>query len=199
MRLLEAGEEPSVAEIAAAAEVSRRTVYLYFPTLDQLLVDATLGLLSEAEGERPAGGDEGPEEQVATLAREVQTMSPEVERLGRRIIALTVASAEEADGEGPRRGYRRVEWIEAALEPLRARLGSAAFERLVTALAMVIGFEAVLVQRDVRGLSPEQGADASAWAARVLVRAALAEAEEQLGAPDQGAGGRRSTGGVGNA
>src|SRR4051812_3926701 len=45
--LLSAGQTPSVSEIAEAADVSRRTVYLYFPTLEQLLLDATLGLLSQ--------------------------------------------------------------------------------------------------------------------------------------------------------
>src|SRR5690348_11589160 len=44
--LLQAGVEPSVNEIAAAADVSRRTVYLYYPTLDQLVLDATLGTLN---------------------------------------------------------------------------------------------------------------------------------------------------------
>src|SRR5919199_4225027 len=45
--LVAEGRTPSVDEVAAAAEVSRRTIYLHFPTLDQLLLDATAGLLSE--------------------------------------------------------------------------------------------------------------------------------------------------------
>src|SRR5918912_808844 len=45
--LIARGATPSVADVAAAADVSRRTVYLYFPTLEQLLLDATLGLLTE--------------------------------------------------------------------------------------------------------------------------------------------------------
>src|SRR3954463_5738436 len=47
MDLLKSGVTPSVADIASAADVSRRTVYLHFPTIEQLLVDATLGLLSQ--------------------------------------------------------------------------------------------------------------------------------------------------------
>src|SRR5436305_13596357 len=38
---------PGVSEIAEAADVSRRTVYQYFPTVDQPLHAATLGLLSQ--------------------------------------------------------------------------------------------------------------------------------------------------------
>src|SRR5690349_21262329 len=50
--LLARGETPSVAEVAAAADVSRRTVYLYFPTFDQLLIDATVGALTQASVDR---------------------------------------------------------------------------------------------------------------------------------------------------
>lgn len=176
MELLGEGKTPSVGEIAERAEVSRRTVYSYFPTLDHLLVDASLGLISEAETERtmePEGEDA--EERIAALAAEVTGMSEEVERLGRRVIALTVDAA-EPEGGGPRRGYRRVGWIETALEPIRPRLDDAAYERLVSALAMVIGFEPLLVARDTRGLGSEEAAQVSSWAARALLRAALAEA-----------------------
>jgi AcrR family transcriptional regulator len=177
MELLGEGATPSVGEIAERAEVSRRTVYSYFPSLDHLLVDASLGLISEAETDRtlePAGEDA--EERIAALASEVTGMSEEVERLGRRVIALTVESPEPADG-APRRGYRRIGWIETALEPIRERLDDNAWERLVSALAMVIGFEPLLVARDTRGLSSEDAAEVSAWAARSLLRAALEEAD----------------------
>lgn len=175
MELLGEGASPSVGEIAARADVSRRTVYSYFPTLDQLLVDASLGLISEAETGRtmePAGDDA--EERIAALAQEVLGMDEEVERLGRRVIALTVDAAEPAGG-GPRRGYRRVEWIETALEPVRDRLDDDTYERLVSSLAMVIGFEPLLVARDTRGLTSDAAAEVSAWAARALLRAALEE------------------------
>ena len=100
-------------------------------------------------------------------------MSSKTENMGRAIIRLTV---DARPGTGaPRRGYRRVEWIESALAPTRNRLDGPSFERLVSALSLVIGWEALLVQRDVRGLTSREAEEVSAWAARSLVRAALAE------------------------
>src|SRR5438128_4606534 len=97
--LLAQGRTPSVAEVAEAAEVSRRTVYLYFPTLEQLLIVATLGALSQAQVDEAIetpefAGDPGA--RVEALARALQSMSPEVERLGRALIRLTV----ETTGNG---------------------------------------------------------------------------------------------------
>jgi AcrR family transcriptional regulator len=177
--LLRTGSTPTIAEIADAAEVSRRTVYLYFPTLEQLLIDATLGALSQAAVddiiETPEiAHDAGA--RVEAMARALQTMSPGAERLGRSLIRLTVDAPPNTDGDvSPRRGYRRVEWIERALAPLREQIDPDRFQRLVFALAMVIGWEALIVQRDICGLTAEQGQDLSAWAARALLQATLTE------------------------
>jgi AcrR family transcriptional regulator len=178
--LLQAGLTPSVSDVAEAADVSRRTVYMYFPTLEQLLLDATLGLLSQAAVEEAidaadSGGDAV--ERVGAMVRALNAMSTETLALGRSLIRLTVAPADGAGTASPRRGYRRVGWIERALEPLRPPLDGPAFERLVSALAMVVGWEALIVLHDVRGLSPEEQLETSLWAARALIRAALADSQ----------------------
>ena len=178
--LLRAGQTPSVNDVAEAADVSRRTVYLYFPTLEQLLLDATLGMLSQAAvDEAIEAADTGRDatERVAAMIRTVHSMSAETLPLGRSLIRLTVAPADGTEAPAPRRGYRRVAWIERALEPLRPRLDPAAFERLVSALAMVVGWEALIVLQDLRGLTADEQLETSLWAAGALIRAALDDAD----------------------
>jgi AcrR family transcriptional regulator len=199
MTLLARGESPSVAAVADAAEVSRRTVYMYFPTLDQLLIDATAGLLGQNIEARLADAtlSDDVEGRLELLARSTQNMSPEVERLGRALISLTVqqradapASADAPAPAGkPRRGYRRVQWIEQALAPVKSELSPRRFERLVSALAMVIGWEALIVLRDIRGLTAADSASVTVWAAHALLHAMLAEQR----AATSGDGRRRAT------
>jgi AcrR family transcriptional regulator len=180
--LLRAGVTPSVGEIADAADVSRRTVYTYFPTLEQLLLDATLGLLSQsavddaidaADDGTGEGGDD-PVLRVEAMIRAFASISAEMLPLGRSLIRLTV-DAPRDDPSGPKRGYRRIGWIERALEPLRGRLDADEFERLVSALAMVVGWEAEIVLQDLRGLGPDEELAVTLWSARALIRAALDE------------------------
>jgi AcrR family transcriptional regulator len=182
MELLKRGVTPTVIEIASAADVSRRTVYMYFPKLEQLLLDATLGALSQAEVDQVLEPVELVDvgDRVEAMARALQGMSPEVERLGRSLIRLTVEPDTSVAESSPRRGYRRVEWIETALAPLRDQLDHHDFERLVAALAMVVGWEPLIVQRDICGLTAGQGEELSVWAARALVNAALAEVSAPL-------------------
>jgi AcrR family transcriptional regulator len=173
--LIAAGTTPSVNDVAAAADVSRRTGYMYFPTFDQLLIDATVGALSERSVESALERESTDvQHRVDAIVRALNTVTPEVERLGRALIRLTVesGSAELAAAGMPRRGYRRIEWIEAAVEPLRQELGKTKFQRLVNALAMIVGWEALIVQRDVCGLNSTEGEELSLWAARALVSAA---------------------------
>jgi hypothetical protein len=93
--------------------------------------------------------------------------------LGLEVAAGLGDSPAGAEQTEPRRGYRRIAWIERALQPLRPQLDSARFEQLVSVLAMVVGWEALIVLQDLRGLAPAEQAETSAWAAQALVRAAL--------------------------
>jgi AcrR family transcriptional regulator len=178
--LLGQGRTPSVNEVAEAAEVSRRTVYMYFPTLEQLLVDAALLAVTRDTVDAALDAlqdDDDVERRVETMARAVHRLFAETEQQGRTLLRLTV----EGGGAGrppdqPVRGYRRVEWIERALAPLHGRLDAARFERLVSGLAMVIGWEALIVERDIRALPLDEAEAISVWAARALVRATMSEA-----------------------
>lgn len=177
--LLTEGSTPSVDEIARAADVSRRTVYLHFPSLDQLLLDATVGALSQAGVDAALGqeveGDDAAD-RVDALARGLVGYSDETLHLGRQLVRLSLDPAHEVPDGLPRRGFRRTEWIERALEPARGRLSGEQFERLVSALSLVLGWEALIVLRDVRGAGRDEEEAVIRWAARALVNAMQAEA-----------------------
>jgi AcrR family transcriptional regulator len=177
--LLAQGKTPSLNDVAAAADVSRRTVYMYFPTIDQLLIDAALGSMTEntvgAALDSVAESDDV-EHRVEIMTRAVQSDFAATEQQGRTLLRLTVDAPPSARKAGaPSRGYRRIEWIERALEPLRGTVDKQRFERLVSALAMIVGWESLIVARDIRALSLKEAEEVSAWAARALVNATMLE------------------------
>ncbi|HVZ19728.1 MAG TPA: TetR/AcrR family transcriptional regulator [Vicinamibacterales bacterium] len=175
MRLVAGGRTPTIADVAQEADVSRRTIYMYFPTFEQLLLDATAGVLSAGTVDpvvAAGSAARAPEASVEALSRAVSRHAGGMMHLGRELIRLTVSA--DAGAGGPRRGYRRIEWIETALQSARGTLTPAAFARLVSALSVLIGWEAEIVLRDVRGLTSKQAEEVLAWATRTLVEASLA-------------------------
>jgi AcrR family transcriptional regulator len=174
-RLLAAGADPSISDIAAAADVSRRTIYTYFPTLDQLLLDAAIGAMNvDIEAATDAAGEMDTRARIAALVEALSDGMADTLPLGRKLIKLTV-DAPPADG-GPRRGYRRIAWIERALEPVRPRLAPVRFDQLVSALAILIGWEAFIVLYDVRGLTTDQACVVVTDTALAVIDAAIEDA-----------------------
>jgi AcrR family transcriptional regulator len=174
--LLRSGGEPSINDIAAAADVSRRTVYLYYPTLDQLVLDATLGILnSEVDAALAAASSTDPHTRLEILVDELFGTVEESLPLGRKLIKLTIDAPPPADGK-PRRGHRRVEWIEWAVEPCLSALGRRAYADLVSALTLVVGWEAFIALLDVRGLTVARARAVTVNAAHAILDAALSDA-----------------------
>ena len=172
-RLLAAGADPSVSDIATAADVSRRTIYTYFPTLDQLLLDAAVGAMtSTVEAALDVAGPDA-RTRLTTMITVLTDEMSQTLPLGRKLIRLTVEAPSAAPG--PKRGYRRIAWIEKAIEPIRPKLTPSRFEQLVSTLSVVIGWEAFIVLFDVRGLDPAEARTIITDAALALIDAALAQ------------------------
>jgi AcrR family transcriptional regulator len=175
-KLLESGKRPSVTEVADAADISRRTAYRYFPTQEKLLADSALeGLrpaMERALALTPPGTDEQSlEARLDALVRNMMKLAFENEALLRTMIQQTIL--EKPSNEVPRRGTRRVDWIEAALSPLKSQLSKFNYARLVSAIAVCTGMEAILVLRDIRGLTANQTIQISQWMAQVMLRDVL--------------------------
>ena len=174
MRLLSEGRTPTIDEIAAAADVARRTVYTHFPTLDQLILDATMGAMAGSEVEAEFEPDADAADRVGVIVETLYRHADEWLPLGRRMVALTAANPPTDE---PRRGQRRVDWIEQAVEPLHDRLTDEQYDRLVSSLCVVLGWEAMIVLQDIRGHDRQREREVNAWAAQTLVRAMLEEAD----------------------
>jgi AcrR family transcriptional regulator len=178
--LVAAGKAPTVEQAADAAGVSRRTAYRYFPAQTKLLTEAALeGLRAPMEAmlaAAPSGAElDDLGARVGALIDRMQSMAIRHEGLLRTMIHQTVLE------HGPRgqlrRGTRRIEWIEAAVQPLRERVRLPAYRRLVSALALCGGIEALLVLRDIRGLPQQEAIAVSRWAAQALLKQTILESE----------------------
>lgn len=178
--MLERGERPTIASVAREALVSRPTVYRYFPSQDALLHELTVSVSVDEIERLLADRDDGspPEAQLLELIERFTLHAADNEALYRGAVRHymdTWLDAEQA-GEGhdvPLREGRRRRWIATALGPRLESLPEAERRRLVAALCLVLGGEALIVLRDVCQLDDEESAAVARWAAEAILTAAL--------------------------
>jgi len=170
--LLAQGATPTVEEAAAASSISRATAYRYFPNQRALLVGA-----HPEVNVRSLLGADAPVEPEARLDAVVNAsaeifLSSEVTY--RTMLRLSLEAEPAARGDLALRKGLRLRWIEDALEPVRDQLPRDDFRRLVHAIAVAIGIEAIIVLVDLAGLSRTEAVEVIRWSARALLRSALA-------------------------
>ncbi|WP_370677474.1 TetR/AcrR family transcriptional regulator [Pleomorphomonas sp. PLEO] len=171
--LVEAGGRPSVAEVADRAGISRATAYRYFSTPDEIIREAVLeGIANTIRVEPPPEGA-GPAEAAARVDRLVTDVFQMITSNESLFRALLGASA--VGDSTVRRGGRRLGWLRAALAPLEPALPRPAFERLVNALALLTGIEALVVLRDVCEVETQEGEAVLRWMASTLIAGALGQ------------------------
>jgi AcrR family transcriptional regulator len=183
MEMARSGHVPSVAEVAARANVSRATAYRYFPSRSKLVSAIVHYSLGPVRGWRPKSTDG--RERVTELFDQTFPRLKEYEPQMRAalMIALEHQLRERAgllEEEPYRRGYR-VGALEHAVAPLKPALGVKRAKQLVMALAMVYGIEPYVVWKDMFGASDREVETVARWMAEALVKAALHEAGSKGG------------------
>ena len=173
--LRDQGHNPTFAEVAEHALVSRATAYRYFQSIEALVSEtaADRGVKPLESFWKP--GDD-PVEGIGRAARELHMLllSDEV---GLHVMERSFMTVwlESASHEAPFRPGRRMRYIDPIVDSLKDALTPAARKRLKQALCAAMGTEAVIAMRDISRASIDEVLDATAWAAQALVRQALAE------------------------
>ncbi|WP_274643735.1 TetR/AcrR family transcriptional regulator [Pseudomonas serbica] len=175
--LRDEGQQPTVAQVAERAKVSRATAYRYFPTVEALISE-TAADRDMPPLERIWRPGDDPVKGMGLAANALNKLLIEDE-IGLHVMERSFMTVWlENESHEPLRPGRRLNYIEPIVDSMKDVLAPKARKRLKQALSIVMGTEALIAVRDVSGASTEESLDASAWAARALVRQALAEAEK---------------------
>jgi AcrR family transcriptional regulator len=196
-QLVREGKTFTVAEVADLARVGRTTAYRYFPTVEQLVVHASLYATTEVEKQMIGAALESstsPDDRLQAVVEASDTSINDHDYLYRTMLQQSL-NGQNSGGEGlPRRSGARRAVIDSAIGDLRKLLGEKQYEKLTATLSLFIGIEAAVVLRDVCLMSREKAREAKVWGAIALLKAALAEAKQRPMVTKQTLKGRRSAG-----
>lgn len=174
-RLMKQGRTPTLEEVAEEALVSRATAYRYFPSMDALMVEASVDVAVPEPATLFSGDDST--DPVARLQKVDAALTDMIlanEPQLRTLLAHTIQQGIQAADNGslPRRQNRRIPLIEAALEPARDQFKPPDLKVLMRALSLILGPESVIVVKDVLRLEDAEARKMKRWAIRALVEAA---------------------------
>ena len=189
-RLMKKGDPLSLEAVAEEALTSRATVYRYFSSIEDLLLEAPLDdevpLPEEVFADLTS---DDVEERVDLAEAALHEMVYANQTQLRMLLANSLTSRVRA-GQGPVRQNRRLSLIEAALAPERARLDDRTYARLCAGLALVFGTESMVVLTDVLPTSPEEARRIKSWVVRTLVRTALEQSTRKRAVTKRSVAGR---------
>jgi AcrR family transcriptional regulator len=172
---MQQGRKPSLDEVAEEALVSRATAYRYFPSIGDLLLEASLDVAIPDADDIFNGEQSGdPVSRLRRVDEALHDMILANEAPLRMMLAQSLQRALGGMGDAapPARQNRRTPLIEAALEPARDQFNPAALKTLCHALALVIGPEAMVVFKDVLQIDDAEARRVKHWAICALVEAA---------------------------
>src|SRR4051794_3636578 len=169
--LLARGGDPTVADAAAEAGISRTTAYRYFPNQRELLLAAHPE--TRQTSLLPAGTETDPHRRLDLAMREFTRLTLEWEPQLRTQLRL---SLEPGATEPALRQGRAIDWIADALSPLRDTHPGLDIRGLAVAIRSATGIESLVWLTDIAGLSRKAATTVMRRSARALLDAALADA-----------------------
>jgi len=177
--LMAEGKEPTIAEAADAARVSRATAYRYFANQETLLFEATnegsiVPALEAIAQKIPESPDTAM--RLDELVKAFQGVVSEHEPALRTLLRLTLEGDPTRSDAVRTRGSYRAYWLDRVLAPLEDQLDEESHKRLVAALSLCMGTEAQLVLCDMHHLTPEEAEEVCRWSASAVLEAGLREA-----------------------
>jgi AcrR family transcriptional regulator len=178
--LLKEGKTFTVADVADKARVGRTTAYRYFPSVEQLVVHASLHAITEVEKKNIGLELESATSPYERLRRVIEASDKSIKDHEHVYRTMLRESLNGEDSDLPRRSGARKGILDAAIGSLKRELGDKRYQRLTAALSLFIGVEAAVVMRDVVKISDEDAREIKVWGANVILQAMLLEASHPV-------------------
>ncbi len=159
----------SLEEVAHKAEVSRATIYRYFPNIDLLCTEASLDIhyLSPDELYEKAK-DMTLENRIYYIQKYYNQLAQNHELIFRRYLSAVLK--ESTESKKKIRGARRVDAMNLVMDSFKNELSKEDLKNLKNIASILMGIDSLIVAKDVCGLSNKQTNDTLKWGVEMILK-----------------------------
>jgi len=168
--MLVEGSTISIEQVAKRAEVSKATAYRYFSSKDVLQKEASLHSQSERKEELFADirADDLPRRIDKLIDYHYELLTNNEAEF--RLFLSAVLKESVQDSENNTRAGRRIMLTEEALRPLQPTTPKPEFEKMVSAISVVLGIESLTVLKDLCQLENAEILEIWKWMINKIIR-----------------------------
>lgn len=168
--MLVEGSTISIEQVAKRAEVSKATAYRYFSSRDVLQKEASLHSQSEREEELFADirTDDLPRRIDKLIDYHYELLTNNEAEF--RLFLSAVLKESVQDSENNTRAGRRIMLTEEALRPLQPTTPKPEFDKMVSAISVVLGIESLTVLKDLCQLENAEILETWKWMINKIIR-----------------------------
>ncbi len=168
-QLMKRTKRVTLEDVAQRASISRATIYRYFPNIELLFKEASLDIAHPSPEEVLASVEKsGLTTRVLNIQKHYNQLAQAHEIEFRRY--LSQATIESISSRKKVRGARRVQTLKLAVEPFKTNFKKTDYDRFINSASVLMGIDALVVCKDVCGLTNEQAEDTLSWALRNLMK-----------------------------
>lgn len=168
--MLVEGSTISIEQVAKRAEVSKATAYRYFSSKDVLQKEASLHSQSERKEELFADirADDLPGRIDKLIDYHYELLTNNEAEF--RLFLSAVLKESVQDSENNTRAGRRIMLTEEALRPLQPTTPKPEFDKMVSAISVVLGIESLTVLKDLCQLENAEILETWKWMINKIIR-----------------------------
>jgi AcrR family transcriptional regulator len=159
----------SLEDIADKANVSRATIYRYFPSVELLITEASLDIHHQSPDELLVEVKDMPlNDRIFYIQNYYNQLAQDHELVFRRYLSTVLT--ESITSKKKIRGSRRIESMKIALQPFKKDMPKDQFENLINISALLMGIDSLIVTKDVCDLSNAESNKLLKWGIDMILK-----------------------------
>ena len=162
----------SLEDVAKKANVSRATIYRYFSNVELLVKESSLDIFHLSSEELVNSVSRLTlTDRILFLQKYYNKLAQDHETEFRRYLSFTFSESIGSDKK--LRGGRRISSLSQALNPLKKEVPKKDYNKLINISTLLMGIDALLVCKDVCGLTNKQADSTLKWGIDMILKGML--------------------------